>query len=112
MTQPPAAAKVAPRQPNEMDWEATSLSKMESQFNAMIRRYMDQRPGNGKPVNSRKCFECGKPGHIKKDCYMLKQKRGDGKKKEKRSKFNSIGLDDVESGTDSVEYVDVDGSEN
>ncbi|KAI5779555.1 hypothetical protein EDC01DRAFT_633848 [Geopyxis carbonaria] len=99
-----------------MDWESTALTNMESKFNAMIRKFMDKKTGGSKTNNgNKKCYECGKLGHIKKDCYSAKnRKNNDNRKKDnRRSKFNSMGamVEDICTGSeDNGDFVEVESS--
>ncbi|KAI5784647.1 hypothetical protein EDC01DRAFT_631957 [Geopyxis carbonaria] len=86
---------------DSMDWEKTVAAKIESTFNAMRQksRFNNGDTKQGQLVmKSMRCYECGKLGHIKRDCFQAARNRNNSnennrRRQDKRPAFRSVRID-------------------
>ena len=79
--------KSAPQDDDDEDVSLISRRSFNDKKNFFKRRPKRKPTHNGEEATSTMCFECNKPGHLKKDCLLLKEKN----KKMKNKKALYIG---------------------
>ncbi|KAI5777900.1 hypothetical protein EDC01DRAFT_635344 [Geopyxis carbonaria] len=60
-----------------MDWESTAANKAQAKFYAATMQKQwkgGDKQGSSNTNKALRCYECGKLGHVKRDCYTLKNR--------------------------------------